>query len=145
MSENQNSFQGWENFSKDTEKVLGDRFWTDFQKIMPKKTPPIDVVEDDATGYIFIELPGIHNRDNVQISFNGQNLIIEGNIPKPFNPENSKILHSERFIGPFKRTFIIPFAFLHNQVSANYENGIFIIKIPKTDKHFHVPFTLSQK
>lgn len=145
MSNNDNSMPGWEGFSKETENVLGNRFWTDFQKIMPKKTPPIDIVENDTTGYIFIELPGITEKEHVKISFHGQNLIIEGNVPQPFSTDQHKIIHSERYIGAFRRSFVIPFSFSHQNVTANYENGIFILKIPKTETHFHVPFNISKK
>ncbi|WP_042346768.1 Hsp20/alpha crystallin family protein [Bacillus massiliigorillae] len=145
MSNNHNSMPDWEGLSKETENVLGDRFWTDFQKIMPKKTPPIDIVETETTGFIYIELPGITKKEHVKISFHGQNLIIEGNVPEPFPSEEHKIVHSERFLGAFKRSFIIPFSFSHNNVTASYENGIFILKIPKTETHFHVPFNISKK
>lgn len=136
--------KNWEGFAKDTENVLGDKFWDDFQKIMPKKTPLIDILEDEDNGYIIIELPGLKSKDAVKASFHGQNLVIEGNVPQTFSSGNINVLHSERYIGYFKRSIIVPFSFLPQKIHANYENGILKIVVPKTKKNFNVPFTISQ-
>ena len=143
MSNEQNEFKGWEELPNETEKVLGESFWKDFQKIMPKKVPPIDLVENETTGFIYIELPGILTQKDVSLSFQGQHLIVEGHIPSPY--QNKQILHSERYIGHFKRSIIIPFSFQANQIQATYENGIFSITIPKTNHSYNVQINIPPK
>ncbi|MGM9926863.1 MAG: Hsp20/alpha crystallin family protein [Bacillus sp. (in: firmicutes)] len=145
MHKEQNDFKGWDDFPKETEKVLGESFWNDFQKIMPKKTPPIDLLEDETHGYVCIELAGITNTENLSVSFNGQNLIIEGTISHPTIFDKSNILHSERYIGHFSRSIVLPFSFQPKHTKVTYENGLFILTIPKNNTTHHVSLTIPKK
>lgn len=145
MSNEQNTTPNWSGFSKEAENVLGEHFWKDFHNIMPKKMPPIDIIETESTGYILIELPGITAQEQVKMSFHGQNLLVEGEVPLLFADQEYKQVHTERFSGAFSRSIIIPFSFSPNQVSATYEQGIFILKIPKTTTHYDVKLHFSKK
>lgn len=145
MTNDQSNFKNFGDIQRDSEKVLGDHFWKDFTKMIPQKAPPIDIVEDGEKGYIFIELPGITSKDNITLSFQGQNLVIEGAIPKLYPDKDCRVLHQERITGHIKRSIVVPFPFQINTVSASYENGILLLTIDKTKEHFNIPFTISKK
>ncbi|WP_163102718.1 Hsp20/alpha crystallin family protein [Peribacillus alkalitolerans] len=146
-NENQNdsNHQEWESLQKKAEQVLGDHFWTDFQKIMPKKYPTIDLYETPEHGFIHIEIPGIHNPQDVNIHFTGQTLNIDGQVPFPYGVPQEKLLLSERHIGPFKRSLVIPFSFYPKPINATYENGILTIALKKKNNSHTVSFTIGPK
>jgi HSP20 family protein len=146
-NENQyeNSHQNWDSLQKKAEQVLGDHFWTDFQKIMPKKYPSVDLFETSEYGFIHIELPGILNPQDVNISFSGQTLNIEGQVPYSYGVPHEKLLLSERHFGPFKRSLVIPFSFYPKPINATYENGILTISLKKKNDSHTVSFTIGPK
>ncbi|WP_019241823.1 MULTISPECIES: Hsp20/alpha crystallin family protein [Bacillus] len=141
MAQEQNQF---ENNTSDHEKVLGDHFWNDFLKMLPQKAPPIDVMEDHENGYIFVQLPGIKRKEQINVSIQGQQLTIEGIIPNPQKEHNIKVIQQERQLGPFKRTIIVPFSFQLNQIKAKYEDGVLKLTIQKSNKQVQpIPFTIT--
>ncbi|WP_108671488.1 Hsp20/alpha crystallin family protein [Peribacillus acanthi] len=146
-NENQygNNHQDWESLQKKAENVLGEHFWADFQKIMPKKYPSMDLYETSEFGFILIEIPGILKPQDVNIYFTGQTLTIEGQVPYPYGVSPEKLLLSERHFGPFKRSMVIPFSFLPNPLDATYENGILTIRLKKKNDSHTVSFTIGPK
>ncbi len=143
MANQSNESSNWHDFPKETEHVLGESFWKDIKKIMPKKFPAIDLAEDQTTGYIFIELPGISNNNDITVSFQGQHLIIEGQIPILF--QNKQLIQNERYTGYFKRSIIIPFPYQANKIQSKYENGILFITVPKTNHSYNVQVNIPSK
>lgn len=137
MEKKENGQNMWEQFKAESEQVLDSRFWQEFKHIMPHKIPPVDICEDEKYGYVYIDLPGLRKQEDLNISFNGQNMTIEGSLPAI--PATCNEIVSERHTGPFKRSIALPFTF-DGQVRAQYENGILLLVIPKVNREFKVPF-----
>ncbi len=92
--------------------------------------PPLDIFETDDAIRIHLELPGMDVSD-IQITFIGNRLIIEGLKSEGANRGKLAYHCMERSFGHFQR--IIPFfkAIDINHCSAEYVQGILRISVPK--------------
>lgn len=123
------------------EKILSDAFWENFAGMIPKKHPPVSIWEEEETGFITIQLPGLRDRKEVLMKLHGQNLIIEGLLPD-FTNKNPSMLLEEIVTGKFKRTILLPFSFDHTRITASYKQGLLHIAFPKKKRTIDVPFQM---
>jgi len=79
------------------------------------------------------EVPGI-SKDNIKLTILGDNLTISGEKPASELLSSARLIKNERFSGAFSRTFRIPFEVDHTKITAEYQNGILHIKLPKSEK-----------
>jgi HSP20 family protein len=92
--------------------------------------PPVDVYEDEHTVTLKIEVPGIDEKDiDVRIENNVLTVHGERKFEKEEKEENFRRV--ERQYGSFTRTFTLPTTVGAEQVSANYDQGIVKIALPK--------------
>lgn len=96
-------------------------------------TPALDLHEDKDNFIVKIELPGMKKED-IDISLHEGSLSISGERKNEQKFENAEICRSERFVGRFQRTVELPSAVAHDQVKAQYKDGILTVTLPKTEE-----------
>lgn len=103
----------------------------------PLPTPnqiKIDVKENDDHLIVQAEVPGV-SKDQLDISVNNNVLTISAEISQyDADKEDDKVIHSERYYGSVKRDIALPSEVSAQDASATYENGILVLKLPKTAK-----------
>ena len=95
--------------------------------------PPLDLKEDENHFYVLFELPGIQ-KEEVKISIKKNILTICGEKKKEELLDKEEYRQIERSYGVFKRCFRLPQVINEEAISAEMENGILKISIPKIEK-----------
>lgn len=113
-----------------------DRFFTEpFGLIEPKAlaadwVPAIDVSETDAELTVRAEVPGIAAKD-LDISVSGSTLTIAGEKEESSEKCEKNVCHCERRFGSFRRAIDLPETLDADKISAESDNGVVTIHIPK--------------
>ncbi|KAJ3277386.1 hypothetical protein HK104_003343 [Borealophlyctis nickersoniae] len=86
---------------------------------------------------ILVDLPGV-KKEEVNIEAEEEQLTVSGKrheakecLKECFNIETAQPRQKERFSGDFKKTVRIPADTKLEDVTAKYENGLLIVRIPK--------------
>lgn len=100
-------------------------------------TPPLEFTETKKEYLMKVEIPGVRKED-VKIELEGDLIIVSGekNRQTPLVDENAdteESSYSEAYYGTFIRTFSLPNDADKENISAQFENGELLIRIPKTD------------
>ena len=127
----------WEmqNIARDMNRFMRDTF---SQENRPRVEigdfkPRIDVIEDENALYFEAEIPGVKKED-VKVSVNEENiLMIKGNKKFERKDEAKTCCRNERSYGEFMRSFQLPENTDPEKISANYENGILTLTVPKME------------
>jgi HSP20 family protein len=90
----------------------------------------LDVQEDDNAYRVSAELPGVKKKD-IQISVEDNQVTIEAEIRHEEEKKERKQLHSERYYGKIFRSFTLPQRVDSDKCSANYDDGVLTLKLPK--------------
>ncbi|KRA84015.1 hypothetical protein ASD76_08425 [Altererythrobacter sp. Root672] len=99
-------------------------------------TPRIDVRQTDGGLEIDAELPGADEQD-VEVSLDGDELTLTGEIRRERQDENSGYRLAERHVGRFRRVIQLPFEPDPDKVDAGFRNGLLTITIaqpPQQDR-----------
>jgi len=95
--------------------------------------PRVDIFEDEKNVYVQAELSGIKKED-VKVTVNDDNILcISGEKKYEKKSENETTLRTERAYGHFSRSFILPDNLDKNAISANFDNGVLNLSIPKIE------------
>ncbi|MEJ2193958.1 MAG: Hsp20/alpha crystallin family protein [Ignavibacteriaceae bacterium] len=93
--------------------------------------PKVDLMEDNNSVNIIVELPGVSKND-VKIVLENNVLTLSGEKKnKVEEKDNVKIVTNERTFGKFERKFELPEDINPDDVKANFENGLLNISIAK--------------
>lgn len=92
--------------------------------------PPVDLHETDDRYVITAELPGLR-REDVQIHFLDSRLTLSGTRRERSAP-CEQYHRIERGHGLFSRTFELPVAILADEITADLENGVLTVIVPKS-------------
>ncbi len=95
--------------------------------------PLVDITEDAKEYLIKAELPEI-KKDEVKISVQNDVLAISGERKYEKEEKDKKFHRIERAYGSFSRSFTIPEDADPEKVSAEFENGLLRVHIPKTER-----------
>lgn len=90
-----------------------------------------DIKETDKEYIIEAELPGF-NKDDIEIELYDNQLIISAKQNEIIEEEKENYIRRERRSGSFKRCFFVDNV-KHDQIDAEYKNGILKIVLPKKD------------
>ncbi len=93
--------------------------------------PPVDVVEDASGITLYADLPGVP-KDQVQVRVETDALTIEGEIRLSL-PEGMDASHIELPTPRFRRTFTLSKELDTERVSAECQNGVLRLRIPKAE------------
>ena len=112
------------------ERMIDDNFFFDYDN--NNWTPSVDINETSDTFMIIADLPGIKKSDiKVKVEENILNLNAERNIEK--SNANEKYHFSERRSGIFNRSFKLPKCVKEEKITADFDNGVLSVIIPKAE------------
>ena len=95
------------------------------------KFPKVDIIENETSHQIFVELPGVKKED-IKIVIENGTLTLSGEKKKEnLSTEDVKVLNSERRFGKFERKFRIPEDINSDEVTAEYKNSVLKISLSK--------------
>jgi HSP20 family protein len=93
----------------------------------------VDVSETDREIQIVAELPGL-KQDDISLNLQDDVLTVSGEARESREEKEKQYHLTERSYGRFERSFRLPDTVDRNQISANFENGLLTITLPKTEK-----------
>jgi len=92
--------------------------------------PNVDIYEAASDLVVKFELPGVDPR-TVQLSVNGNSLILRGSKPKTEPQPGARYHCLERGFGSFKRVIRIGTPINTHRAQAEYRNGLLKVAFPK--------------
>lgn len=95
--------------------------------------PAVDVCESDDTYVVKAEVPGC-KADDIDISVQGNVLIISGEKKEEQTKEGKGYYHSERAFGSFRRELNLACDVKADKIEASYGSGVLTMTIPKSEK-----------
>jgi len=93
-------------------------------------TPRVDICETDDEMILYADLPGVCPED-VDIRYENRELTIHGRVCR--RHEKIRFLYGEYGIGDFYRTFAIGEVIDSEKISAEMNNGVLTLHLPKTE------------
>jgi len=95
-------------------------------------SPSVDLEETKNDYIIHVELPGM-NKKNIDISVENDVLTISGEKKERVQTKDSNCLISEIMSGHFSRSFRLPAQVDYDKIEAKWDNGVLVVKIPKSE------------
>jgi HSP20 family protein len=111
-------------------------------------SPKLDMTDKNDKYVVTVDLPGF-SKKNLSVDVDEQELIISGKrtkeqVMETFNvdthpkaevdaAEGEKVYHAERSFGNFKRVMSLPEKVREDDVTAEYEDGVLTIVLPKQE------------
>ncbi len=129
----------WEPFREFSpmEDRLNRFFRASFNPVRPEEAltttslaPPVDIYEDEHKIALKIEVPGIDEKD-IDVRIEGNTLTVQGERKLEKEEKEENFRRVERYYGTFTRSFTLPGSVDPGQVSADYDNGVLKISLPK--------------
>jgi HSP20 family protein len=96
-----------------------------------RTTPLANILESEIAFEIQLALPGF-NKDNFKIEVQDKSLTVFSEMPK--EEASSNYIRKEFSFNPFSRSFRLPRTVDSEQISAEYENGILTLTLPKKEE-----------
>lgn len=93
--------------------------------------PPVDVIEDNTGITLYADLPGVP-REKLDVQVEGDTLSIEGELDLTL-PEGMEASHAEIQLGRYRRAFTLSKELEPARVSAELNNGVLRLRIPKAE------------
>lgn len=130
----------WNRNEMVTVRDLMDRVFEDFTSNFSTDTakrpvlaqPPIDIIDHEDHVEIHADLPGI-DPENVNIEFNNGSLTISAKVESEENEAKDNFTRRERYFGSYRRTLTIPNSFDVSEASAEFNNGVLVLSIPRSE------------
>ena len=92
--------------------------------------PPVDIFETDGHDLIIkAELPDM-SREAIEVTVEHNTLTLRGDKTLPADVKEDRYRRIERHYGRFSRSFTLPTTVDAARVSAEYKNGVLIVKLP---------------
>ncbi len=109
-----------------------DPSFRDEEVMLKTLEPKIEVSENDKAVTVRAEMPGMSEKDiDLEISNDGY-LTISGEKKSERKEDQSGNCFSEFTYGSFQRTIPLPWELKSNDATAQFENGILEVSIPKS-------------
>ncbi len=96
-------------------------------------SPALDVFEDSDHFHVSCELPGM-KKEAIDITWHDGTLTVSGERKNEREAKEGESFRSERYFGRFQRSVTLPTSIDAEKVSASYEDGVLLIKLPKTEE-----------
>lgn len=94
------------------------------------KYPPVNAWNNDEGMIVTAEIPGV-DPEELNISVVEETLTLSGARKSEDLPENAQYHRRERGSGQFNRTIQLPYKVDVDNVSANFDNGVLRIELPR--------------
>ncbi|GCA93196.1 Hsp20/alpha crystallin family protein [Microcystis aeruginosa] len=100
-----------------------------FQEVLPTTSlvsrPPVEISVNEDSVELKIELPGVDIKD-IDVEVSTQMVAINGQ-----RECAAEVKNSEFYYGKFSRLITLPVEVQNSQVTANYQDGILYLTLPK--------------
>jgi len=137
---NRSWFPTWGDRNRDVEHFRGfktqiDSLFEDWfgRSMGGALAPRVDVAEDERNVMLTAELPGVKESD-IDVSLIGDQLTIKGEKRSQHDERQEvegPIRRTERSYGAFQRTLTVPYRIDPGEVSAQFDDGVLTITLPK--------------
>jgi HSP20 family protein len=97
----------------------------------PALLPPVDVIEDASGITLYADLPGVP-KDKLQLRVEGDQLNLEGELALAL-PQGMTAHHAEVRLTRYRRSFTLSKELDANKVSAEFNQGLLRVRIPKAE------------
>jgi HSP20 family molecular chaperone IbpA len=97
----------------------------------PPLMPPVDVIEDSGGITLYADLPGVP-KDKLDLHVEADTLTIEGEV-KLAQPEGLDATYAEVNTPRYRRVFTLSKELDPSKVSAELNNGVLKLRIPKAE------------
>ena len=101
------------------------------QRNEPALMPPVDVIEDPTGITLYADLPGVP-RDKLSLRVDGDTLAIEADMALAL-PQGMEPSHAEVNLARYRRAFTLSKELDADKVSAELQNGVLRVRIPKAE------------
>jgi HSP20 family protein len=112
-----------------------DRFLSDFPETLQNEFNlggiRVDVYETESEVVAMCDIPGVENKEDIQIAIDNSILKISGSIKRTSEVNEENMHRRERLSGSFNRSLSLPVAVSEDGVKASYKNGVLEIRMPK--------------
>jgi len=112
------------------ERMIDDNFFYDYDN--NNWTPSVDINESNDAFMITADLPGIKKSD-IEVKIEENVLILKAERKIDKKNVNEKYHFSERRSGTFSRSFKLPKSVKEEKITADFDNGVLSINIPKAE------------
>ena len=92
--------------------------------------PAVDIAERKDAYLVSVELPGV-GLDDLEITFEGSLLTIQGERHVPQDSSEQKMHRVERRYGAFRRSITLPTHVMADAIEASVQDGVLYILVPK--------------
>jgi HSP20 family protein len=96
----------------------------------PMLRPAMDVIENDDSITLRVDLPGL-SVDDVNVELEDNMLTFSGEMGDTIEQETDRYHYRERYTGSFQRSLRLPNTIDPEKVEASFENGVLNITLPK--------------
>ena len=91
----------------------------------------VDVAETDAGYVVRAEVPGVA-KDEIQVTIDGNQVTLAAEAKRETGPkQGERVLHTERHVGQWFRSFVLPAEIDETASAARYEHGVLELKLVK--------------
>ncbi len=112
-------------FNRDLLNFFGQDSWA--------VTPSVNVKEDDDQFLLELAAPGL-KRDHFRIELHNSVLSLSAEHKEEVDEEKDNYRRREFNYNSFRRTFQLPEEVEGDKISANYEDGVLTVTLPKKDE-----------
>jgi len=95
--------------------------------------PPAEMEETEEAFHLRLEVPGM-NPDDLEIQVSAENISIRGERKSESKTEENGMKRSEFRYGTFQRLIPLSSRIDHNNVQADYKNGVLELTLPKAEE-----------
>lgn len=95
--------------------------------------PSVDIFETEHAIILEAELPGVI-REDINVEVENNVLTLKGERKDIREVEEDCYYRRERIVGRFHRAFTLPMDINHDQIKANFQNGILRLEVPKPEE-----------
>lgn len=95
--------------------------------------PRTDIVENDDEITLTFEIPGMEKND-IKVSVANDMITVSGKRESKVENEKDGFVRREIHSGEFSRSFTLPETINREKVSADYKNGLLVVKLGKLEE-----------
>ncbi|MEO8270895.1 MAG: Hsp20/alpha crystallin family protein [Aureliella sp.] len=95
--------------------------------------PALDVSETDNAFEVRMDIPGMNAKD-FDIQVQGNAVTLSGHREDKKEDKGKTFHRIERSSGSFSRSMTLPCEIVEDEVAAQYENGVLVVKLPKCEQ-----------
>lgn len=129
-------FREMDDFQQDLNRVfdrLGYNYSDQKNNNLTDFVPPAEMEETEEAFHLRLEVPGM-NPDDLDIQVSAENISIRGERKSESKTEENGIKRSEFRYGTFQRVIPLSTRIDHNNVQADYKNGVLELTLPKAEE-----------